>query len=57
MGSIEEWARKWLEDQRYKGKTCLGIKMRGTKYYVYHSTNRYDKEIKTLYHAINELDL
>lgn len=46
MGSIEEWARKWLENQRHKGKTCLEIKMRGSKYYVYHSTNRYDKEIK-----------
>ena len=46
MGSIEEWARKWLEDQRHEGKTCLEIKMRGSKYYVYHSTNRYDKEIK-----------
>ena len=43
---MEEWARKWLEDQRHEGKTCLEIKMRGSKYYVYHSTNRYDKEIK-----------
>jgi Transposase len=46
MGSIEAWARKWLEDQRHEGKTCLEIKMRGSKYYVYHSTNRYDREIK-----------
>jgi transposase len=46
MGNIEEWAKKWLEDQRQEGKTCLEIKMRGTKYYVYHSTNRYDKEVK-----------
>ncbi|MBE0517572.1 MAG: transposase [Methanophagales archaeon] len=46
MGSIEEWARKWLENQRHEGKTCLEIKTRGPKNYVYHSTNRYDKEIK-----------
>nr|QNO51065.1 hypothetical protein HCFNICHJ_00022 [Methanosarcinales archaeon ANME-1 ERB6] len=46
MGSIEEWARKWLENQRHGGKTCLEIKTRGSKNYVYHSTNRYDKEIK-----------
>ena len=46
MGSIEEWARKWLENQRHEGKTCLEIKTRGSKCYVYHSTNRYDKEIK-----------
>jgi transposase len=43
---MEEWVRKWLEDQRHKGKTCLEIKVRGSNYYVYHSTNRYDKEIK-----------
>jgi len=46
MGNIEEWAKKWLEDQRHEGKTCLEIKMHGSRYYVYHSTNRYDKEIK-----------
>jgi transposase len=46
MGHIEEWAKKWLEDQRHEGKTCLEIKMHGSRYYVYHSTNRYDKEIK-----------
>ena len=46
MGSIEEWAGKWLEDQRHEGKTCLEIKTRGSKYYVCHSTSRYDKEIK-----------
>ena len=46
MGNIEGWARKWLENQRHEGKTCLEIKMHGSNYYVYHSTNRYDKEIK-----------
>jgi hypothetical protein len=46
IGNMEEWARKWLENQRYEGKTCLEIKMLGSNYYVYHSTNRYDKEIK-----------
>jgi transposase len=46
MGNIEGWARKWLENQRHEGKTCLEIKMQGSNYYVYHSTNRYDKEIK-----------
>jgi len=46
MGNIEGWARKWLENQRHKVKTCLEIKMQGSNYYVYHSTNRYDKEIK-----------
>ena len=43
---MEEWARKWLENQRHAGKTCLEIKMQGSNYYVYHSTNRYDREIK-----------
>ncbi len=46
MGNTEEWAKKWLEDQRHEGKTCLEIKTHGSRYYVYHSTNRYDKEIK-----------
>ncbi len=46
MGGMEEWARKWLENQRHEGKKCLEIKMRGSKYYVYHSTNRYDRDIK-----------
>jgi len=43
---MDEWARKWLENQRRVGKTCLEIKMQGTNHYVYHSTNRYDKAIK-----------
>jgi len=46
MGNTEEWAKKWLEDRRHEGKTCLEIKTHGSRYYVYHSTNRYDKEIK-----------
>jgi transposase len=46
MGNIEGWARKWLENQRHEGKTCLELKMHRSNYYVYHSTNRYDKEIK-----------
>ena len=46
MGNIEEWARKWLENQRHEGKKCLEIKMQGSNCYVYHSTNRYDKAIK-----------
>jgi len=46
IGNMEEWAKKWLENQRYEGKKCLEIKMLGSNYYVYHSTNRYDKEIK-----------
>ena len=32
---------KWLEDQRREGEKCLEIKTRGSKHYVYHSTNRY----------------
>ncbi|RZN42145.1 MAG: hypothetical protein EFT35_02035 [Methanophagales archaeon ANME-1-THS] len=43
---MEEWARKWLENQRQEGKRCLEIKMEGSNYYVYHTTTRYDKEIK-----------
>ncbi|MEA2032210.1 MAG: IS1634 family transposase, partial [Euryarchaeota archaeon] len=46
MGNTEGWARSWLENQRHEGKTCLEIKTRGSKNYVYHSTSRYDKEIK-----------
>lgn len=43
---MEEWARKWLKNQRHEGKKCLEIKMQGSNCYVYHTTNRYDKEIK-----------
>ncbi|RZN44228.1 MAG: hypothetical protein EFT35_00235 [Methanophagales archaeon ANME-1-THS] len=43
---MEEWARKWLEAQRRAGKKCLEIKMQGSNCYVYHTTNRYDREIK-----------
>ncbi len=43
---MKEWVREWLENQRHKGKKCLEVKMQGSNYYVYHSTNRYDKEIK-----------
>ena len=46
MGNMEEWARKWLENQRHEGKKSLEIKMQGSNYYVYHTTNRYDREIK-----------
>ena len=46
MVHMEEWARKWLENQRYEGKKCLEIKIQGSNYYVYRSTNRYDREIK-----------
>jgi len=46
MWNIEEWARKWLENQRHEGKKCLEIKTQGSNYYVYHSTNRYDRDIK-----------
>ncbi|MFZ2071907.1 MAG: hypothetical protein WAV32_10015 [Halobacteriota archaeon] len=31
-GSIEEQVREWSENQRHEGKTCLEIKMRGSKY-------------------------
>ena len=43
---MEDWARRWLEDQRRAGKKCLEIKKLGAKWYVYHSTNRYDPTIK-----------
>ena len=46
MWNIEEWARKWLENQRHEGKKCLEIKMQGSNCYVYHTTSRYDKTIK-----------
>jgi len=46
MWNIEEWARKWLENQRHEGKKCLEIKMQGSNCYVYHTTSRYDKAIK-----------
>jgi hypothetical protein len=41
---MKEWVREWLENERHKGKTCLEVKMVGLNYFVYHSTNRYDKE-------------
>jgi transposase len=43
---MEVWARRWLEDQRRAGKKCLEIKKLGSKWYVYHSTNRYDRDLK-----------
>jgi hypothetical protein len=43
---MKEWVREWLENERHKGKKCLEVKMLGSNYYVYHSTNRYDKELK-----------
>jgi hypothetical protein len=55
MGDIEGWARKWLENQRHEGKTCLEIKTRGSKNYVYHSTNRYDKETRKQPSGANQL--
>lgn len=43
---MEEWMKKWLEEQRRAGKKCLEIKMIQDKPYVYYSTTRYDHETK-----------
>jgi hypothetical protein len=43
---MEQWATDWLEEQHKAGEKCLEIKVRGNCHYVYHSTSRYDKEIK-----------
>jgi hypothetical protein len=46
MGTMESWAREWLEGERAKGVKCLEIKTRGSKHYVYHSTTHWDKVLK-----------
>ncbi len=33
---MDEWAKKWLEDQRSQGIKCLEIKYIQNKPYVYH---------------------
>jgi len=43
---METWVKDWLEERHKAGEKCLEIKVRGDCHYVYHSTNRYDKEIK-----------
>ena len=46
IGNMEPWAKDWLEEQHKAGEKCLEIKVRDNCHYVYHSTSRYDKEIK-----------
>jgi len=46
IGNMETWAKDWLEEQHKAGEKCLEIKVRDNCHYVYHSTSRYDKEIK-----------
>jgi len=43
---MEDWAKRWLEDQRSQGKKCLEIKYIQNKPYVYYSTSTYNKETK-----------
>ena len=43
---METWVKDWLEERHKAVEKCLEIKVRGDCHYVYHSTNRYDKEIK-----------
>ena len=43
---MEHWVKDWLEEQHKAGEKCLEIKVRDNCHYVYHSTSRYDKEIK-----------
>jgi hypothetical protein len=44
MTNMEPWAKEWLETQRSKGVTCLEIKQRGEKHYVYRSTTHWDRD-------------
>jgi len=46
MTNMESWVVDWIKEQRSLGVKCLEIKQRGTKYYVYHSTTHWDKNIK-----------
>ena len=46
MANMEPWVGEWIKEQRNLGVKCLEIKQRGTKYYVYHSTTYWDKNIK-----------
>jgi transposase len=43
---MEEWARRWLEEQRRRGVRCLEVKKVGNNYYVYRSTTYWDKKAK-----------
>ena len=43
---MEEWVRRWIEEQRRKGEKCLEVKKVGNNYYVYRSTTYWDKREK-----------
>jgi len=43
---MNEWIRRWLEEQRRRGVKCLEVKKVGNNYYVYRSTTYWDKEAK-----------
>jgi len=43
---MEEWVRRWLEEQRRRGVKCLEVKKVGNNYYVYRSTTYWDKKAK-----------
>jgi transposase len=43
---MDEWVRRWLEEQRRRGVKCLEVKKVGNNYYVYRSTTYWDKKAK-----------
>ena len=46
MEYMEEWVKRWLEEQKRKGARCIEVKKVGNNYYVYRSTTYWDKEAK-----------
>ena len=43
---MEQWVKEWVKEQRDQGVKCLEVKMRGKRYYVYHSSTYWDKALK-----------
>lgn len=46
MGFMEPWVQKALERERKKRKIGLDVKVLNKNYYLYHSTTRWDKELR-----------
>jgi len=43
---MEQWVKEWVKKQRDQSVKCLEVKMRGKRYYVYHSSTYWDKALK-----------
>lgn len=43
---MEEWVKLWLSERRMEGKKGIEVKEISNRYYVYHSTTYWDKDLK-----------